>query len=292
MSGIQKTAIVTDSTACLPADLRMNLSITEIPYYIHKGSQVLRDLVSVQRQEFLAWLPTAESLPTTACPGQGDYFSAYEKLAFEGAENIVSIHMTSRGSGAYQAALAAAAMLREKLPRIRIEVVDTLNVALCQGWIAIEAARAAISGLSVDALLQKIRSLIPITKMIQTADTLRYLYLGGRIGKAVHLMGSMLSLKPLISMNNGEIISLGVARGLHRAYEKMVDSIGKTVGNSARIKIAYMHAGALENIHTLKSMVENRFEVVESFISELSPALMVHTGPGTTGFCYYPIRDL
>ena len=291
MSGILKTAIVTDSTACIPSDLRENLSITEIPYYIHKGNTVLRDLVSVQREEFLAWLPTAAALPTTACPGQGDYLSAYEKLASEGAENIVSIHMTSRGSGAYQAALGAAAMLREKLPRIRIEVIDTLNVALCQGWIAIEAARAAISGVSIEGVLDKIKSLIPATKMIQTADTLRYLYMGGRIGKAVHLMGSMLSLKPLISMDDGEIVTLGVARGLHRAYEKMVESIGKTVGTSARIKIAYMHAGALENIQTLKSMVESRFDVVESFISELSPVLMVHTGPGTTGFCYYPVKN-
>lgn len=291
MSENFKTAIVTDSTACIPAELCEKLSITEIPYYIHKGDLVLRDLVSVQREEFLAWLPTAEALPTTACPGQGDYYSAYEKLAVEGAENIISIHMTSRGSGAYQAALGASAMLREKLPKVRIEVIDTLNVALCQGWIAIEAARAAITGLSIESVLEKIKSLIPITKMIQTADTLRYLYMGGRIGKAVHLMGSMLSLKPLISMKNGEIVSLGVSRGLHRAYEKMVESIGKTVGASARIKIAYMHAGALENVQILKSMVESRFDVVESFISELSPALMVHTGPGTTGFCFYPIKN-
>lgn len=291
MSGNFKTAIVTDSTACIPADLREKLKITEIPYYIHKGGLVLRDLVSVQREDFLAWLPTAKALPTTACPGQGDYLSAYEKLADEGAENIISIHMTSLGSGAYQAASGAAAMLREKLPEVRIEVIDTLNVALCQGWIAIEAARDAFCGLSFEGVLDKIKSLIPITKMIQTADTLRYLYMGGRIGKAVHLMGSMLSLKPLISMNNGEIVSLGVARGLHRAYEKMVELVGKTVEASVRIKIAYMHAGALENIQILKSMVESRFDVVESFISELSPALMVHTGPGTTGFCFYPIKN-
>jgi len=291
MSGFITTAIVTDSTACLPVELRKHLSITEIPYYIHKGNQVLRDLVSVQREEFLNWLPTAAALPTTACPGQGDYLSAYEKLASEGVENIISIHMTSRGSGAYQAAMEAAEMLREKLPRIRIEVIDTLNVALCQGWIAIEAARSALAGMSFEGVLEKIKSLIPITKMIQTADTLKYLYMGGRIGKAVHLMGSMLSLKPLISMNNGEIISLGVARGLHRAYEKMVESIGKSVGTSVQIKIAYMHTGALENIQTLKNMAESRFDVVESFISELSPALMVHTGPGTTGFCYYPVKN-
>jgi len=290
MSGLPKTAIVTDSTACIPLEMRKNLQITEVPYYIHKGSQVLRDLLTVQRDDFLRWLPTAAELPTTACPGQGDYLTAYESLASQGVENIVSIHMTSKGSGAYQSALAAANLFHEKLPKIHVEVIDTLNVALCQGWIAIEAARDALSGLSPESILDRIRSMIPIAKMIQTADTLRYLYLGGRIGKATHLVGSMLSLKPLISMENGEIIALGVARGLHKAYEKMVDSLEKAVEPSICIKIAYMHAGASENIQILKRMVEDRIEVVESFVSELSPALMIHTGPGTTGFCYFPVR--
>lgn len=290
MSAIPTTAIVTDSTACIPLEMRENLQITEIPYYIHRENQVLRDLLTIQRDEFLRYLPTAVVLPTTASPGLGDYLAAYESLAGQGAENIVSIHMTSRGSGAYQAALAAASLLQEKFPKIHVEVIDTLNVALCQGWIAIEAARDSLSGVSLEGILDRIRSLIPITKMIQTADTLKYLYMGGRIGKATHLVGSMLSLKPLISMENGEIVALGVARGIHMAYEKMVGSLEKTVGSSIRIKIAYMHAGALENIQILKKMVENRMEVAESFISELSPALMVHTGPGTTGFCYYPVE--
>ena len=291
MSAIPTTAIVTDSTACIPSDMRENLQITEIPYYIHKGNQVLRDLLTIQRDEFLRWLPTAAELPTTASPGPGDYLASYESLADQGAENIVSIHMTSKGSGAYQAALAAASLLQEKLPKIRVEVIDTLNVALCQGWIAIEAARDSLSGVSLEGILNRISSLIPIAKMIQTADTLKYLYMGGRIGKATHLVGSMLSLKPLISMENGEIVALGVTRGLHMAYEKMIGSLEKTVGPSMRIKIAYMHAGALENIRILKEMVENRMEIAESFISELSPALMVHTGPGTTGFCYYPVEN-
>ena len=130
--------------------------------------------------------------------------------------------------------------------------------------------------------------MLPVTHMIQTADTLKYLYMGGRIGKATHLMGSLLSLKPLISMKDGEIISLGVARGIIKTYEKMLDCIEKSTGAAKKLKVAYMHAGALDNVRKLKQMVETRFEVVESFISELSPALMVHTGPGTTGLCYFP----
>lgn len=290
MSRILQTAIVTDSTACIPKNMRDQLRIHEVPYYIHKGNVVLRDLKTIGREEFLEWLPTAEVLPTTASPGPGDYLKVYQELADNGIINILSIHMTSKGSGAYQAARAAADMLKENLPKLRVEVIDTLNVALCQGWIAIEAARQVLAGIDVGEILENIRSMIPVTKMIQTADTLKYLYMGGRIGKAVHLMGSMLSLKPLISMENGEIVALGVARGLNKAYQKMVENIEQTT-LTHRIKVAYMHAGAADEIEKLKGMVEDRFEIVESFISELTPALMVHTGPGTTGLCYYPVPE-
>jgi DegV family protein with EDD domain len=291
MENAQKIAVVTDSTACIPDSLQKDLKINVVAYYIHRGSEVLRDLITIQRDEFLKWLPTASVLPKTASPGPGDYLTVYENLAKSGAEGIISIHMTSKGSGAYQAAMAAASMIKEKLPRLRIEVIDTLNAAFCQGWIAIEAARRAIQGENLDGILARIRAMIPVTRMIQTADTLRYLYMGGRIGKAVHLVGSMLSLKPLISMRDGEIVSLGVSRGLNKAYEKMTDLIESAIKPSHQIKIGYMHAGALEQIQTLKAIVENRLECIETFITELSPALMVHTGPGTSGLCYYPYSE-
>jgi len=283
-------AIVTDSTACIPQNLREKLQIHEVAYYIHRGADVLRDLVSIQREEFLKWLPTAKELPKTANPGPGDYYQVYKDLAESGKKEIISIHMTSKGSGAYQAACVAVKMMKDKLPHVHIEVIDTLNVALCQGWIAIEAARSAAAGVKMDKIKKMIRDMIPVIRMVQTADTLKYLYMGGRIGKAMHLAGSILSLKPIISMKDGEIVALGVARGLNQAYRKIVDAIESTVGSSSKIKVAYMHAGAPVKILKLKDMVETKFECTESFISELSPALMVHTGPGTTGLCYFPVK--
>lgn len=286
-----KVAVVTDSTASIPQNLSERLNIHQVAYYIHRGAEVLRDLINIQRPEFLKWLPTAEKLPTTASPGPGDYISIYEKIANEGIEEIISIHMTSKGSGAYQAARAAQEIIKEKIPHLKIEVIDTLNVSLCQGWMAIEAARAALEGMKLANITKKVQGMIPITHMIQTADTLRYLYMGGRIGNAVRLVGSMLNLKPLIGMENGEIVALGIARGLHKAYQKMVEKIEATVGASARIKVAFVHAGAIKEIEQLKDMVEKKFTCVESVIAELSPALMVHTGPGTTGLCYFPVKD-
>jgi DegV family protein with EDD domain len=287
---LSKTAVVTDSTVSLPKHLQEELNIHEVAYYIHRGTEVLRDLVNIQREDFLKWLPTAQKLPTTASPGPGDYLTLYERLAGEGTEEIISIHMTSKGSGAYQAAMAAKEMLLEKLPQLRIEVIDTLNVSLCQGWMVIEAARAALAGMNLAEITKKVKSMIPITQMIQTADTLRYLYMGGRIGRATRYVGSLLNLKPLISMQDGEIVALGVTRGINKAYQKMVDSIETRVGAMGKINIAYVHAGALKEVELLKSMVEKRLTVVESLIAELSPALMVHTGPGTSGLCYYPVE--
>ncbi|HEY61947.1 MAG TPA: DegV family protein [Anaerolineae bacterium] len=282
-------AIVTDSCASIPEKIITSLNIHWVPYYIHRGKQVLRDLVTIQREQFYKWLPTAEELPKTASPGPGDYLELYDKLADQGINEIVSIHMTSKGSGAYQAALAAKSMLNERLPSLKIEVIDTLNVSMCHGWMVIEAARAALEGATQSEVVKRVKSMIPTTKMLQTADTLKYLYMGGRIGKAKHIVGSLLNIKPIISMKNGIIVSLGQARSRKRVYKLMVDMLEDSVGHMGKIKIAYVHAAAREEVEKIRQLVEERLDCVETIIAELTPALGVHTGPGTVGFCYFPV---
>jgi DegV family protein with EDD domain len=284
-------AVLTDSCASIPEAIIKALNIHWVAYYIHRGQEVLRDLVTIQRDEFLRWLETAKFLPTTASPGPGDYLTQYESLANQqGVQEIVSIHMTSKGSGAYQAAKVAQSMAQERLPNLRIEVIDTRNVSLCQGWMVIEAARAALAGKSLDDIVNLVKSMIPITHMIQTADTLKYLYMGGRIGRATHLVGTLLNIKPLIGMDDGEIVPLGQVRSRNRAYQAMVDMVEEAVGPKGKIKIAYVHAGARQEVEKIKQMVEDRLTCVESLIAELSPALAVHSGPGTAGLCYYPVE--
>lgn len=283
---MNSVSIVTDSTASLPAGIADSLKITWVPYYIHRGRQVLRDLVTAKTKSFYAWMENASELPTTASPGPGDYLEAYTALFEKGARAIASIHMTSKGSGAYQAALAAKELMREKIPDLQIEVVDTLNVAMCQGWIAMEAAREALAGASLNGVMKRIRALIPTAEMIQTADTLKYLHLGGRIGKATHLVGSLLNIKPLIGMRDGVIVALGKTRSREKAYKAMVEFVDEAAAALGPLKIAYMHAAAKEEAMRLKEIVEERIETVEAYICELSPALGVHSGPGTAGLCF------
>ena len=284
-----KVAIVTDSCASIPENLLDSLNISWVPYYIHRGKEVLRDLVTIQRDAFYRWLPSARVLPTTASPGPGDYLTVYSHIVDEsGANQIVSIHMTSKGSGAYQAAKVAQSMIGETFPDIQIEVIDTLNVSMCHGWMVIEAARAALGGKSLADIVEIIRRMIPVTRMIQTADTLKYLYMGGRIGRAKQLVGTLLNIKPLISMEDGVIVPIGQARSRQRAYQLMVEKLEEAVGYMGKIKVAYVHAAAPQEVEKLRSLVECRLDCVETIIAELTPALGVHTGPGTAGLCYFP----
>jgi DegV family protein with EDD domain len=286
---MSQVAVLTDSCASIPEEMLSQLNIRTVAYYIHRGQEVLRDLVTVQRDDFLRWMITARSMPTTASPGPGDYFDAYKKIAAGGVDEIISIHMTSLGSGAYQAATVAQTMLKDELPDVKIEVIDTRNVSLCQGWMVIEAARAALAGLSLNQITTTVKKMMPLTRMVQTADTLKYLYLGGRIGRAQQMVGSLLNIKPLIGMVDGVITPLGRAHSRGQAYQFMAGMVTDTVGKG-KAKIAYVHAGAQREAEKIKELVESKVDVVESFFAELSPALAVHTGPGTAGICYYPIE--
>jgi DegV family protein with EDD domain len=289
---MSRVAVVTDSCASIPESLVEALGIRWVPYYIHRGKEVLLDLVTIQRDRFYQWLPTAKELPQTASPGPGDYIQLYEDLAQGGGiRDIVSIHMTSKGSGAYQAAKVAQSIMRERISDLRVEVIDTLNVSMCHGWMVVEAARDAMQGKPVSEIVERVQEMIPKTRMIQTADTLRYLYMGGRIGRAKHLVGSLLNIKPLIGMEDGVIVPLGQARSRRRAYEMMVDLVESAVGPMGRIRIAYVHAAARDEAEKLRAMVEARLTCVESLVAELSPALGVHTGPGTAGVCFYPVTE-
>jgi len=280
-------AVLTDSCASIPDDLIEQLNIEVVSYYIHRGKEIIRDLVDMTREEFFGWMPTAKELPKSATPGPGDYLAAFRRLA-ERAREIVTVCMTSVGSGAYQAATVAKEIAASELPDLRIEVIDTLQVAVCHGWSAIEAARAALAGASLEKVAEPAREVARKSTMIQTADTLRYLYMGGRIGRATHMVGTLLNIKPLIGMEEGVITALGQARSRRQAYRKMVDIMADRVGLGARIKIGYGQAIALEEVEKLRRLVEPKFDCQESYVTELSMALGVHTGPGTVGLGFFP----
>lgn len=279
--------ILTDTTASIPQKLIERLRIEVVPYYVHRGLETLRDMVDIKPAAFADWLAGAEILPTTSNPSPGDYFRGLRNLAGR-MQGIIVLTMTSKGSGAYQSCRAAVEMFRELTPDVRVEVIDTLQVAMSQGWVAIEAARAALDDVSFEDVLDRALTVAQQGMMIQTADTLRYLYMGGRIGKAQHLLGSLLNIKPLIGMKDGEIVALGTARSRLKAYRRIVELMQHRVGEGSRIKVAFTHVAAQDHLEKLQAMVTARFDCSEIIITELSPALAVHSGPGTVGVSFFP----
>jgi len=284
---MSQVAVITDSCASLPDEFYSKYDISMVSYFVHIGTRSVRDLVDMTRDEFIEHLRKATELPKTANPGAGDYLEKFRDAARR-TRQIISIHMTSVGSGAYQAASVAKEMALQELSDVRIEVVDTRNVAMAHGWMVLEAARAAQAGANLDDILGLIERMIPVTCMLQTADTLRYLHMGGRIGRAQHLVGSLLRIKPLISMEDGVIVALGQERSRPAIYQKMVDYIAQKVGRGGRIKAAVVHAADEDAAGTLRRLLEESFHCVEMLTTSLSSALAVHTGPGTVGVCYFP----
>jgi DegV family protein with EDD domain len=145
-----------------------------------------------------------------------------------------------------------------------------------------------MGGLAFEEILRRAREVAQKGMMIQTADTLRYLHMGGRIGKAQHLVGSLLNIKPLIGMQDGEIVALGTTRSRLKAYRRIVDLMQERVGEGARIKVAFTHVAAREELERLQTMVTERFDCLETIVTDLSPALAVHSGPGTVGVSFFP----
>lgn len=244
-NGMRSVGILTDTTASIPSQLVKELGIELVPYIVHRAGETLRDMVDVLPGPFASWLATATVLPTTANPSPGDYLAGLMRLASR-CRDIVVFTMTSTGSGAYQSCRVAVDHFRNEDAGTRVEIVDTLQVAMSQGWAVIEAAREALGGATFERVIEVGRQVAQAGMMVQTSETLRYLYLGGRIGRAKHLVGSLLNIRPLIGMEDGVIVALGTARSRAQAYARILELTSKHVGGVTRLKVAFTHVAALD----------------------------------------------
>lgn len=284
-----RVGILTDSTAGIPQYLVDDLHIEIVPYHVIRDGQDLRDGVDVKALPFadaLASLNHDAKLPTTSFPSPGEYVQGFMNLA-ERTREIVALTMTARGSGAFQSCSTAADLVREEIPDIQIQVIDTRQVAMAQGWAAIESARAASKNATFVQVAERAQEVADRSFIIQTADTLRYLQMGGRIGRAQYLTGTLLDFKPLIGMVNGEISSLGIARSRARAYAQMVNLVSDRIRGARRVHLAFTHCGAEPQTEILRDLYFRELNCIEEMTTPLSPALAVHSGPGTVGVCLY-----
>jgi DegV family protein with EDD domain len=266
--------IVTDSTADLPPGEAERLGITVVPLYVRFGDEVYRDRVDISEDEFYARLERDTVHPGTTQPTPEDFAKVYRELAKQ-ADGIVSIHISSKLSGTYSSALQAKEVVGDIC---RIEVIDSLWASMGLGWLAMGAAAAASAGKGMQQIAEEVRATIPCIKYMGMFDTLKYLYLGGRIGKAKCLLGSALNIKPLLTLKDGEFHAVGRARTRSKGLERLFEFARGAGGGQDFVVV---HSTTPDDAQALAGRLACDFPKARIIVARLGPVLGVHTGPGT-----------
>jgi len=268
-----KIKIVTDSTADLPPQLANELGVTVVPAYLHFGDDVYRDRVDISEDEFYQRLLSDPIHPSTEPPTPQDFADVYQKLSQE-ADGIISIHISSKLSATYNSALRGKELIETGCP---IEVIDSQLVTMGLGLLAIAAAPIAKSGKSLQQVAEEVAQTIPRIYLLGLFDTLKYLALGGRISKAKALLGSVLNVKPILTMKDGELEPVGQVRKRANGIDRLFDF----VKNATDIQdLAIVYSTTPDEAETLAERLGSIFTKEQIRLARLGPALGVHGGPG------------
>lgn len=276
--------IITDSTSDIPDHLIQQYGINIIPHYIIWGDQQYRDRVDMQPVEFYERIATDPDYPTSSQASIADFKQIFEEVAAKGASEIIALTVSSAMSGAFHMASEAA-----KLVGVPVSVVDGKSPTMSLGWQVLAAARARDAGMKVDAIVSMLDELK--TKLVQyvAMESLEYLQKSGRIGNAVKWVGSVLKIRPLISINHhsGLVEPTSLSRTHKGLVEQMYNKFFEHFTGKQKLHIAVMHGNILGEAEELAERIRREFNPVELIINITGPVLGISTGPGALALCGY-----
>jgi DegV family protein with EDD domain len=265
--------IVTDSTADLPPALAEELGITIVPLYVQFGNDTYRDRLDITEDKFYQRLINDPIHPSTSQPTPQDFTDIYRKLS-QKADGIISIHISSKLSGTCNSAQQAK---KEVSAECSVEVVDSEMVSMGLGLLAIEAAAIANSGKDLHQIVEEVKQSISNTHLWALFDTLKYLAQGGRIGKAKALLGTILNIKPILAVKEGEMVPASQARTRAKGIDMLYD-YAKKVKDIQDLSVVYTTTP--DEAHVLADRVGAIFDRSRIKLSRIGPAIGVHAGPG------------
>jgi DegV family protein with EDD domain len=271
-TGENMIAIVTDSVSDLPPEIARELEITAVPLKVHFGTETYTDRVDLSGEAFYHKLATSTKLPTTSSPNPSIFAETYDTLA-EKHSGILGIFLSRKFSGTCEAALQGVKLMKRKC---HVEIIDSTLAIMGEGLLAIESAIQARTGSSLDDIIKMTEKTIPRLHVRATLDTLKYLAMGGRIGKAQALLGSMLKINPVLGIKDGE--AFPVARERSRA--KAVDCLYKFATGFKKVKAFAVEYGTnAAEAKTLAWRISDMFPKIPAYMSNVSPVIGTHTGP-------------
>ncbi len=265
--------IVTDSTADIPQSLALEMGVTIVPLTVHFQEESYRDGIDLDTERFFVKLAQSAALPTTSQPSESAFRETYEELSKDGSE-ILSIHISSRLSGTMNSARLAA---QELEGRVTVHLVDSNFTSMSLGMIVLEAARAVKGGASTTEVLDLVSQTITKSHLLLVVDTLEYLQKGGRIGRAGAFLGSILNIKPVLTLEEGEVRPLERVRTRSRAIERLYEWATSFTGSA---EIAVMHATTPADAKTLADRLAAVFPDMTIHLGRIGPVVGTHIGPG------------
>lgn len=275
-----KIAVITDTDASLTPEFAKEQGITLVPILINFGSESFASGVDIDDKALFERIDKEGALPKTAAPSPGAFIQAFRKEFDAGAEGIVCVCVSSEISATYTAALTA----REDFPGKQILVMDSRVVSMAQGFMALEARRMADAGSSLDAIESKLKVMEERLVLFASLSTLKYLAMGGRVGKLSASMGNILSIRPILTIKGGKLDLLEKVRTRKAAMSRLVELLANSVDSRKVEQAAFIHVAAEEDLAELEQELRARITLpAEAIHTGFSPGLSVHTGAGTIG---------
>jgi DegV family protein with EDD domain len=287
MTGI---AIVTESSACLPAEVVERYGISVVPLGLLFGGELFRD-GDLPSAEFYARLRDPAQRATTAAPAPGEFLRAFREARANGATAALCLTLSSQYSGAHSAAVNAAQLAPSELPGFEVRVVDTGGIAMAHGFAVLDAAAAAAAGATLDEAASAAERAAGGATLVGVLDTTRYLARSGRVPWILHFISSLLRIKPVIAQSGGKVRAVGRVRTMVKGIDRMVDYVVDKTAPGTPLRVAIMHADAADRAGELANRAREKLAPAELVITEFTTVMAVHTGPGFLGLAWAPAQS-
>ncbi len=281
----QKIAVITDSIACLTRELVAQYGIRIVPISIYFGDKTYKDWVDITPDEaYELFLKDPDAFRTSGS-NPLEWMEACRDASRE-TDGVVCITLSSKLSVTYNSVLDVKRRLKDEIPGLSVEVVDSQTVTAAEGFVVLAAARAAEEGRSLAEVVKAAEEMRGRVALIAFLDTIRHVYRTGRIPKIAALAGSVLSIRPMLTVAGGVVRFMGVVRSRERGIKRMLKTMKERVGESP-VHVAVMHAFAQKEGERLKERVASAFNCAELWLTGFSPVMGYATGTGTLGLAFY-----
>lgn len=279
---MSKVAIITDSTAYLPKNLLEQYKIEVVPLKVIWGEKVYNDGVDITPEDFYNRLTQDKTIPTTSQVTIGEFKALFDEHETDGKETLAILISTGL-SGTIDSAYQAKALL----PGNTIEIVDSLSSTVQLGWMVLAGARCAQAGGDLTACKKAVEQARENSGVVFAVDTLEYLHRGGRIGGGKRFLGTVLNIKPILTVKDGRVDALEQARTRKKSLKQLVEIVAEQTKGKTNLRVGIAHANAASDAAQLHETVVAQLNPVETMIVELSPAIGTHVGPGTIALGYH-----